>query len=427
MKFGNYWLVLETNRFADSVCGTTPRARPWIDVSQQEMRAFFGVLIYMGVCRLPRLGLYWTTKFPLDVHGVADVMSINGFQQLFRCLHLADNSAQIPVGQPGHDRLFKVRGLLDLLIPKFESEYHIHQECTIDEAMIPFKGRLAFKQYMKAKPTKWGIKVFVLADASNGYIRTFQIYTGKSLEDGNSSVGLCTKVVLDLMSGLEGSGLHLYTDNYNTSPSLYLYNRGITACGTGRPNRIGFPKELLTKATNTNRGFVDFLSNGPLLATIWVDKRSIYFLSTIHVAEPPLGSTCAVKRRTTTGAQEDKPCPPCLPDYQCFMREVDLNDQMEQYYNLGRSSIKWWKRIFYYLVESTILNSFIMESHVRTAEHTHVSTRRDYLTFRLVLASELIGTFTSRKRLGRPRSDEHAERTCLNLDLEVMSMPSVPA
>ena len=52
-----------------------------------------------------------------------------------------------------------------------------------------------------------------------------------------------------------------------------------------------------------------------------------------------------------------------------------------------------------------------MESHVRTAEHTHVSARRDYLTFRLVLASELIGTFTSRKRLGRPRSDEHAERT----------------
>ena len=188
-------LVLETNRFAASVCGTTPRARPWIDVSQQEMRAFFGELIYMGVCRLPRLGLYWTTKCPLAIHGVADVMSINDFQQLFRCLHLADNSAQIPVGQPGHDRLFKVRGLLDLLIPKFEFEYHIHHECTIDDAMIPFKGRLAFKQYMKAKPTKWGIKVFVLADATNGYIRTFQIYTGKSLEDGNSSAGLCTKVV----------------------------------------------------------------------------------------------------------------------------------------------------------------------------------------------------------------------------------------
>ena len=86
-------------------------------------------------------------------------MTMNCFQQLFRCLHLANNSMQIPAGQPGHDRLFKVRRLLDLLIPKFESEYTIHQECTIDEAMIPFKGRLSFKHYMKAKPTKCGIKV----------------------------------------------------------------------------------------------------------------------------------------------------------------------------------------------------------------------------------------------------------------------------
>ena len=120
------------------------------------------------------------------------------------------------------------------------------------------------------------------------------------------------------------------------------------------------------------------------------------------------------------------------------MRGVDRNDQIQQYYNLGRRSIKyynlgrrsikyynlgrrrmkWWKRIFYSLVESTILNSFIMESHVREAEHTHISNRRDYLTFRLVLATELIGTFTSRKRFGRTRSDGHAERTRLNHNLD---------
>ena len=146
------------------------------------------------------------------------------------------------------------------------------------------------------------------------------------------------------MSGLEGSGLHLYMDNYYTSSSLYLhlYNRGINVCGTACPNRIGFPKELLTKATISNRGFVDFRSSCPLLATIWVDKRSIYILSTIHVAEPQLRSTCTVKRCKTTGAQEDKPCPPCLPDYQCFMRGVDRNDQMEQYYTIRRRSIKYY-------------------------------------------------------------------------------------
>ena len=65
----------------------------------------------------------------------------------------------------------------------------MHQQCSVNEAMIPFKGRLAFKQYMKDKPTKWGIKVFVLADATNGYIKAFQVYTGKNVERRND-VGL---------------------------------------------------------------------------------------------------------------------------------------------------------------------------------------------------------------------------------------------
>lgn len=45
-------------------------------------------------------------------------------------------------GQPGHDKLFKVRPLLDMLVPRFVGEYEMYQECSIDEAMVPFKGRL---------------------------------------------------------------------------------------------------------------------------------------------------------------------------------------------------------------------------------------------------------------------------------------------
>jgi len=53
------------------------------------------------------------------------------------------------------------------LLASFQSNYVPKQTITIDEAMISFKGRLSFKQYMKDKLTKWGIKVFLLSDASN--------------------------------------------------------------------------------------------------------------------------------------------------------------------------------------------------------------------------------------------------------------------
>ena len=32
---------------------------------------------------------------------------------------------------------------------------------TDDEAIVPFKGRLGFKQFMKDKPIKFGIKLWV--------------------------------------------------------------------------------------------------------------------------------------------------------------------------------------------------------------------------------------------------------------------------
>ena len=83
-------------------------------------------------------------------------------------------------------------------------------------------------------------------------------------------IGLCSKVCLDLLEGLNVYGLHLYTDNYYTSPSLFLHlykNLGINACGTCRSNRIGFPKELVTKATKQNRGHYDYRSNGPIVAS----------------------------------------------------------------------------------------------------------------------------------------------------------------
>ena len=70
-----------------------------------------------------------------------------------------------------------MRKLLDILESRFDTENVLNQQCTVDEVMIPFKGRLGFKQYDKS--VRWGIKVWVLADAKNGYVKNLQIYTGR--------------------------------------------------------------------------------------------------------------------------------------------------------------------------------------------------------------------------------------------------------
>ena len=215
-------IVTETNRYADEVRTASPHARPWHAVTIVEMKAFIGLTIIMGIIQLPRLEMYWQTSHSLIcTPGVSSIMSLVRFEQIFRFLHLANSTLQVPAGQPGYDRLFKVRELLDIVTPLFESEYTLHKQVTVDEAMIPFKGRLGFKQYMKDKPTKWGIKVFTLSEATNGYVYCIQIYTGKNIEEP-PTVGLCSRVVLDLMSGLNTQGYQLFTDNYYTSPDFIL-------------------------------------------------------------------------------------------------------------------------------------------------------------------------------------------------------------
>ena len=199
-----------------------------------------------------------------------------------------------------------------------------------------------------------------------------------------------------------------------------LYNKEINAVGTIRPTRRAYPlKHIELKASVHNRGHYKYVSNGPLLACSWVDKRTSYFLCILHPANLPPGTNPpTVKRKTLDGSQTNVECPPLLPDYQAFMRGVDRGDQAIAYYNIGRRSTKWWKRIFSYMIESAILNSYVVDGYVRTTEHSMKGrAKMDFLKFRLEVATDLVGSFSSRKRPGRRVSSSHDQHERLNPSL----------
>jgi len=63
---------------------------------------------------------------------------------------------------------------------KFTEAYTHGKNITVDEGLVKFNGRLSFKQYMPMKLDKFGIKVWLLADADAYYIPRFQVYLGKN-------------------------------------------------------------------------------------------------------------------------------------------------------------------------------------------------------------------------------------------------------
>ena len=80
-------------------------------------------------------------------------MSRSRFEKIYQYFHIADRTG-CNHNDPNRDKLHLVREILDCVNGKLP-----HKESSIDKAMIAFCGTLAFRQYMPAKPTKYGIKV----------------------------------------------------------------------------------------------------------------------------------------------------------------------------------------------------------------------------------------------------------------------------
>ena len=76
------------------------------------------------------------------------------------------------------------------------------------------RQRSGIRQYIKDKPTKWGIKLWVLADSSNAYVQDFNIYIGKQAGREVRKHGLAYDVVMTLMQNYLDQGYHLFIDNF---------------------------------------------------------------------------------------------------------------------------------------------------------------------------------------------------------------------
>ena len=96
---------------------------------------------------------YWMKmKWIFETH-FGQVMSRDRFDYLWRYFHLQDNTIQ--PAEP--DPLWNLRWYINHLIKQFKTVYIPDEHVTVDDSMLKFKGKLAFRQYLPSKPTKWGM------------------------------------------------------------------------------------------------------------------------------------------------------------------------------------------------------------------------------------------------------------------------------
>lgn len=389
------YIANQTNLFATQYVMTndvTPaaRVRNWVPTDIYEMKRFFGLLLHMGIVRMPNISDYWSQEEMFKNAFVPSIMSRNRFELLLRMVHFADNDENV-----NNDRLHKIQGLLDRILHNFQTAFEPPELICIDESLIPFRGRLIMRQYIKGKRHKYGIKLFKLC-CSGGYTYNIHIYAGRNLDRERTTP---TGVVMRLSEPLLNCGRTLVTDNWYTSVDLakQLLDKQTHLIGTLRKNRKGNPKEVVTKKLKSGESKAMENEDGITIIS-WRDKRYVLMLSTKHS-----DSTVEIMKRGKTISK-----PQVVMDYNDGKSSVDQSDQMTSYQTPLRKTIRWYKKLGIELILNTaVVNAWIMFKQVKQSKMKMIHFRKN-IAYRLCREREpeippATGTLAVRR--SRPRHE----------------------
>jgi len=218
-------VAFETNRYAQQflqhkVIFEHSRSKAWNDVNIGELYVFIATTLLMARNKKLDMKDNWSNDPLLHTPIFGKIMSRDRYLLILKMIHFCNNENQV-----SGNRLFKLDMVLDEVKANFKAAMVPFQNLVIDKSLVLWKGRLSFKQFIKSKRHRFGIKFFVLCDVETDYILDFIIYTGAEtrLKPYDKNIGVSGGVVKTLIAPYLNKGYNLYTDNWYTSPILSQY------------------------------------------------------------------------------------------------------------------------------------------------------------------------------------------------------------
>ncbi len=118
----------------------------------------------------------------------------------------------------------------------------------------------------------------------------------------------------------------------------------------------GTPYEI-KKAPRMAKGDIITARTDHLFFLKCKDKREVTVATTLH------DDTMVTKRRRTSavpGGSEEISKPLAVEMYNKYMGGVDKLDQYLSYYGFTRRTFKWWRKAFFSLFDTAIVNAYIL-------------------------------------------------------------------
>jgi hypothetical protein len=271
------------------------RQHSWQPVTAQDLYLWLAIQIYLDLIGVPP-ERYWIKDgvyHPKDGFPPAAYLGKTHFQEICCFCHVSPYNSPTATSEGLPDWHSKVDILLDKL-GFFSQQYCVPgSNVTTDDAMILFTGRSIHITKMPNKPISQEYKFFSMT--GKGYVWEFHpssnVVGGNPVDVESHLLQLTDtgKMVHHLTRCLHQRHrklfFNVYIDDFFTTQPLLaeLCLMGIGACGSGRQQFQGFPKELKVEK---NAKLLYHIRSGAVndgVATLlWMDSLPVAMMSTIH-------------------------------------------------------------------------------------------------------------------------------------------------
>ena len=270
-----------TNMYITAVQSNYDRKREAKITTKTELGAFLGLLVLSGVKRGGHVS--FLELWAIDGSGIEifrAFMSYNRFLFLLLAIRFDDRMTRSQRKET--DKLAAIRYNLDEFVQNCKNTYCLTEFLTIDETLVPFRGRCSFIQCIPKKPSKYGVKIFAFCDAKTYFTGNLEVYCGKQPTGPHKVSNSPADKVERLMSHLKGTRRNLTTNNWYTSYTLAmsLLPHKITLVRTLKKNKREIPAEFLpNKQKPISSSMLGFQNHATLASFTPKKNKSVVLLS----------------------------------------------------------------------------------------------------------------------------------------------------
>nr|XP_054602931.1 piggyBac transposable element-derived protein 4-like [Nothobranchius furzeri] len=320
----------------------------WKPMDLTDLHAYIGILVLAGVYRSKgeANASLWNEENGRPIFRAT--MSLETFHKISRVIRFDNRETR--ASRCERDKLAAIRDVWDKWVEILPLLYNPGPHVTVDERLVPFRGRCPFRQYMPNKPAEYGIKIWAACDAKSSYAWNMQVYTGK-LPGEASEKNQGMRVVLQMSEGLQGH--NITCDNFFTSYWLgdELQKRKLTMLGTIRKNKPELPSEILKMQGRPPHSskFV-FTEKATVVSYCPKKNKNVLVMSTIHTD-------------ASLSTREDKK-PQMILDYNSTKGGVDNLDKVTATYSCQRKTARWPLVIFYNIVDVSAYSAFVLWTEI---------------------------------------------------------------